>query len=83
MNSWKDGNKAGLRQIDILIFGGAGKRKGIANAVASAKLINASKPLGVSIKTMGAFGDSQLAKDVEAGIDVTPLFTTWYPVQDK
>ncbi len=60
-------NKAGIRHIDILIFGGAGRGKGIENAVANAKLVNASKPMGVSITTMGAFGDSQLARDVEMG----------------
>jgi len=60
-------NKTGIRHIDILIFGGAGRGKGIDNAIANAKLINASKPLGVSITTMGAFGDSQLATDVEKG----------------
>lgn len=60
-------NKAGIRHIDILIFGGAGKGKGIENAIANAKLINASKPMGVSTTTMGAFGDSQLAKDVDRG----------------
>lgn len=60
-------NKAGIRHIDILIYGGAGKGKGIENAIANAKLINASKPMGISITTMGAFGDSQLAKDVQNG----------------
>jgi coproporphyrinogen III oxidase-like Fe-S oxidoreductase len=60
-------NNAGIRHIDILIFGGAGRGKGIQNATANAKLINASKPMGVSTTTLGAFGDSQLAKDVEIG----------------
>ena len=60
-------NKAGIRHIDILIFGGAGRGKGIENAIANAKLINTSKPMGVSTTTMGAFGDSRLAKDVEMG----------------
>jgi radical SAM superfamily enzyme YgiQ (UPF0313 family) len=63
-------NKAGIRHIDIIIFGGAGKGKGIQNAIETAKLINTSKPMGISITTMGAFGDSQLAKDVEKGIFV-------------
>lgn len=61
-------NKAGIRHIDILIFGGAGRGKGIENAIANAKLINASKPMAISTTTMGAFGDSQLADDVERGI---------------
>lgn len=61
-------NKSGITHIDIIIFGSAGKGKGIKNAVDTAKLLNASKPIGVSITTMGAFGDSQLAKDVEVGI---------------
>lgn len=60
-------NKAGIRHIDIFIFGGAGKGKGIENAMANAKLINASKPMGVATTTMGAFGDSRLAEDVENG----------------
>ena len=60
-------NKAGIRHIDILIFGGAGKGRGLENALANAKLINASKPMGVTTTTMGAFGDSQLAEDVKTG----------------
>lgn len=60
-------SKAGIRHIDILIFGGAGRGKGIENAIANANLMNVSKPMGVSVTTMGAFGDSQLAKDVETG----------------
>jgi radical SAM superfamily enzyme len=61
-------NKAGIRHIDIFILGGAGKGKGIINAQDTAKLINHSKPMAIATTTMGAFGDSQLAKDVEAGI---------------
>lgn len=60
-------NKAGIRHIDILIFGGAGRGKGIENAMANVELVNASKPMGVSITTMGAFGESRLAEDVEMG----------------
>ncbi len=61
-------NKAGMTHIDIIIFGAAGKGKGMQNALDTAKLINHSEPIGISITTMGAFGDSQLAKDVENGI---------------
>ncbi len=61
-------NKAGMSHIDIIIFGGAGKGRGLQNAADTAKLINHSKPVGISITTMGAFGDSQLSKDVEKGI---------------
>lgn len=60
-------NRAGIRHIDILIFGGAGSGKGMENAAANAKLVNASHPAGVSMTTLGAFGDSRLAKDVETG----------------
>ncbi|ACN14604.1 HemN1 [Desulforapulum autotrophicum HRM2] len=60
-------NKAGIKHIDILIFGGAGRGKGMENAMANAKLVNASKPMGVSVTTMGTFGDSQVTKDVESG----------------
>lgn len=61
-------NNAGIRHIDIFILGGAGKGKGIENASANAKLINSSKPMGISTTTLGAFGDSQLAEDVEQGL---------------
>lgn len=40
---------------------------GFQNAIDTAKLINTSKPMGITITTMGAFGDSQLARDVERG----------------
>jgi len=60
-------NKAGMRHIGIFIFGGAGRGKGIQNAIDTAKLINAAKPMAIATTTMGAFGDSQLAKDVESG----------------
>ncbi len=60
-------NKSGMRHIDIIIFGAAGKGMGLQNAEATAKLLNASKPSGISITTMGAFGDSQLASDVQCG----------------
>lgn len=60
-------NKAGIRHIAILIFGGAGRGKGMENAAANAKLINTVKPMGVSTTTMGAFGNSRLAEDVRAG----------------
>ena len=61
-------NRAGIDHIDIYIFGGAGKGKGIENAIATTKLINATKPIGIATTTMGAFGDTPLAKDVENGI---------------
>lgn len=60
-------NQAGIRHIDIFIFGGAGRGKGLQNAADTAKLVNAVKPMGLSITTMGAFGESQLAKDVQCG----------------
>ncbi len=61
-------NKAGIKHIDIYILGGAGKGKGIINAQENAKLINAIKPMAIATTTMGAFGDSQLAIDVQKGI---------------
>ncbi len=61
-------NKAGMSHIDIIIFGAAGNGLGKQNAIDTAKLINHSKPIGISITTMGAFGDSQLASDVEKGL---------------
>ena len=60
-------NKAGIRHIDIIIFGAAGRNRGQQNAIDTARLINASKPMGISITTMGAFGESELAKDVKSG----------------
>jgi radical SAM superfamily enzyme YgiQ (UPF0313 family) len=61
-------NTAGMSHIDIIMFGAAGKGKGIENAEATAKLMNHSKPIAVTNTTLGAFGNSQLAEDVKAGI---------------
>lgn len=60
-------NQANIRHIDIIIFGGAGKGKGLQNAKDTAKLINTSRPTGISITTLGTFGDSELAKDIKLG----------------
>ncbi len=54
-------NRAGIQHIDIIMYGSAGMGKGTENAIASAKLINESRPTGIAIMTMGAYGDSQLA----------------------
>lgn len=60
-------NNAGIRHFDGIILGGAGHGKGIENAEANAKLVNTVKPAGIAITTMGAFGNSPLAKDVANG----------------
>ena len=60
-------NKANMEHIDIFMFGTGGSGRGIEHAIDTAKLINVSKPIGVALTTLGAFGDSQLATDVESG----------------
>ncbi|NOQ28011.1 MAG: radical SAM protein [Bacteroidales bacterium] len=61
-------NKAGIRFLFGFMFGAAGSGKGIENAIATAKLINTTKPIGIVPTTLGANDNSQLAKDLEGGI---------------
>jgi len=61
-------NKAGIAFYFGFMFGAAGSGMGIENAEATAKIINATKPKGIVPTTLGAFGDSPLAADVEKGI---------------
>lgn len=61
-------NKAGIRFLFGFMFGAAGSGKGLENVRATAKVINATKPMGIVPTSLGAFGESQLAKDVEKGI---------------
>jgi radical SAM superfamily enzyme YgiQ (UPF0313 family) len=60
-------NKAKIKFYYGFMFGVAGKNKGIDNAIANAKIINQLKPYGIVPTTLGAFGDSDLAKQVEEG----------------
>ena len=55
-------NKAGIDHIGIFMFGTGGIGNGIQHAVDAARLINAAKPIGVAVTTLGAFGDSQASK---------------------
>lgn len=61
-------NKAGMDFYFGFMFGAAGSGKGIENAHATAALINTVKPLGIVPTTLGGFGNSPLAKDIEKGI---------------
>lgn len=61
-------NKAGIQHIDIFMFGTGGRGKGSQHAKNTAKLINTIKPAAIATTTLGAFGDSKLAEDVEKGI---------------
>ena len=61
-------NTAGIRFLYGFMYGAAGKGNGIENAIDTAKIINATKPMGIVPTSLGAFGDSQLAKDVGNGI---------------
>lgn len=65
-------NKAGIKFYYGFMYGAAGSGKGIENAIANAKIINTVKPYGIVPTTLGAFGDSPLAKEVEAG-NFTPV----------
>lgn len=61
-------NKAEIQFYFGFMFGVAGHNMGIKNAIDTAKLINVTKPLGIVPTTLGAFGDGQLAKDIENGL---------------
>jgi len=61
-------NKADIQFYFGFMFGAAGHNKGIENARDTAKLINATHPIGIVPTTLGAFGDGPLAKDVEKGL---------------
>ncbi len=61
-------NRTGIKFLFGFMYGVAGKGKGLENAMATAKIINATKPMGIVPTSLGAFGNSELAKDVEKGI---------------
>lgn len=70
-DSEKQLNRLNKAEIDFyfgFMFGAAGSGKGIENAIDTAKLINATKPLGIVPTTLGGFGSSPLASDIEKGI---------------
>lgn len=60
-------NKAGITFFYGFMFGAAGKGKGIENAEANAKLINAVKPLGIVPTTLNSNEGTQLAEDIANG----------------
>lgn len=49
------------------MFDAAGSGLVIENAIATAKIINATRSMGSVPTSLGAFGNSQLAKDVASG----------------
>jgi radical SAM superfamily enzyme YgiQ (UPF0313 family) len=63
-------NKAGIKFYYGFMYGAAGAGKGIENAEANAKIINAVKPYGIVPTTLGAYGETELARDVEKGLFV-------------
>lgn len=58
-------NKAGISFLFGFMFGAAGSGKGIENAIATAKLINATNPVGIVPTTLSPAEGSKLAKDIE------------------
>jgi radical SAM superfamily enzyme YgiQ (UPF0313 family) len=60
-------NEAGITFLFGFMFGAAGKGKGIENAEATAKLINATKPIGIVPTTLSSNDGTQLAKDIADG----------------
>lgn len=60
-------NKAGINFFFGFMFGAAGRGKGIDNAIATAKLINATKPVGIVPTTLSPAEGSQLAIDIKNG----------------
>jgi radical SAM superfamily enzyme YgiQ (UPF0313 family) len=61
-------NKAGIKFLFGFMYGAAGSGMGIENAKETAKLINATSPMGIVPTTLGAFGNSPLAADVTNGL---------------
>ena len=61
-------NRIGIRHNGTLILGLAGKGRGEESGRATAALINQIKPQSVRLMTLSVFPDTELAKDVEAGI---------------
>lgn len=61
-------NKAGIRHNGTLVLGLAGKGRGEESGRATAALINQIKPQSVRLMTLTVFPDTELAKDVEAGL---------------
>ena len=59
-------NEIGIRHMDMLMLGTAGKGRGVECGIASAELVNEIKPDTILITTMTAFPDTKLAADIEA-----------------
>ncbi|WP_319201509.1 radical SAM protein [uncultured Ilyobacter sp.] len=58
---------AGIRFIYGMMYGAAGRSKGIENALANAKLINETKPMGMAPTTLNPNPGTKLWDDVEDG----------------
>lgn len=61
-------NKAGIRHLHGLMIGIAGKGMGQENALATAQLLNKTKPALIWICTTGIFEGSTLGQQVESGL---------------
>lgn len=59
--------KSGIRFIYGMMYGAAGRGKGVENALANAKLINATKPMGLAPTTLNPNPGTKLWEDVERG----------------
>lgn len=60
-------NAVGIRHMDMLMPGAAGKGRGVENAMASAELMNVIKPAMILLTTMSAFPGTNLDADIKAG----------------
>lgn len=60
-------NKFGIRHDDGFMLGVAGHKKGIQNAIDTAKLINKTKPSIIWFGTLGLFEGSNMKKDADEG----------------
>ena len=61
-------NEVGIHHRALFMLGVAGKGRGEESALAAAKLVNTIKPDMARFITMTVFPDTDLAKDVEAGL---------------
>ena len=60
-------NEAGIRHRPLVMFGIAGKGRGIENALATAELLNATKPDAICATNLYVFPHTKLSEDAERG----------------
>ncbi|MBP3818003.1 MAG: radical SAM protein [Butyrivibrio sp.] len=60
-------NKAGIRHMDMMMTGAAGKGRGKESGISAARFFKETKPFMIIYTTMSVFPGTELEKDVENG----------------